>query len=70
MVNSVLGNWRRILAGALLLGLSMLAAGCTTTYLETTHKMANQRSSQHVKGWRSQGNSQRVLPSLAGVRGR
>jgi hypothetical protein len=58
MVNNVSTSWRRILAGTLLLGFSLLAAGCRTTYLETTHQMANQRASQHVKGWRSQSNRQ------------
>ncbi len=59
--------WKRVVAAAVVLGMALAAAACTTTYLETTRSMANQRSSQHVQGWREHANSQRILPALPGA---
>ncbi|HET9179500.1 MAG TPA: hypothetical protein VFQ24_14175 [Terriglobia bacterium] len=40
-----------LLMGAALLLTGLFAAGCTTTYLETSGKMTNQNTSKHVTGY-------------------
>lgn len=54
-----------LLMGAALLLTGLLAAGCTTTFLETSGKMSNQNTSKHVTGYQM-GNSgaQTVRPVM------
>jgi hypothetical protein len=57
----------RLLLGALVFLLALCAAGCTTTFLEYSGKMANQGSNNHVKPYQGastqdNGNAEAVRP--------
>lgn len=58
---------RRWVAGSLIFLLALLAAGCTTTSLEYSGRMANQNSNNHVKPYQGastsdHGNAEAVRP--------
>ena len=59
----------RLLLGALVFLLALCAAGCTTTFLEYSGKMANQGSNNHVKPYQGastqeNNNDESVWPAL------
>jgi hypothetical protein len=59
------GKWvrRRLLVIAFIVGMAICAAGCETTYLETSGKMTNQRSSQQSQNGQSHNNREDVAPA-------
>ncbi len=59
---------RRLLAGSLIFLLALLACGCSTTFLESSGKMANEGSNNHVKPYQGastqENNGQAVWPAM------
>ncbi|TAM84018.1 MAG: hypothetical protein EPN47_04210 [Acidobacteria bacterium] len=51
MIRNLAKSKYYLLMGAALLLTGLFAAGCTTTYLETSGRMSNQSTSKHVKGY-------------------
>ena len=57
-----LNKWKRLLTLSVILGWVLLAAGCSTTALEYSGQMPNEKASKHVQGFQQKGNGSRVLP--------
>jgi hypothetical protein len=60
---------RRLLIGSLIFLWALLAAGCTTTFWESSGRMANEGSNHHVKpyegaGAGNNGNAEAVRPAV------
>ena len=68
-MNKGLFGSRRLLVGSLFFLLALLAAGCTTTPLEYSGRMANESSNNHVKPYegastQNTGNAEAVRPVM------
>lgn len=68
-MSEIISKSPRLLLGGLVFFMALCAAGCTTTFLEYSGKMANQSSNNHVKPYQGastqdHGNAEAVHPVM------